>query len=128
MAVAWGCDHVDPAFARSASMKSTGSTAATSPTLVYQIDATQTAAVDGQHRHLKMLLRFFHWFGTEWAAALAFICSDMWQPYLTVVANKAGHALHILDRYHIAKHMSDAIDQVRRAEVCSLRQRGRQRC
>ena len=50
----------------------------------------------------------------------------MWKPYLKVVAKKAGHALHILDRFHIAKHMSDAIDQVRRAEVHSLRQRGRQ--
>ena len=50
----------------------------------------------------------------------------MWKAYLKVVAKKAGHALHILDRFHIAKHMSDAIDQVRRAEVRSLRQRGRQ--
>ena len=50
----------------------------------------------------------------------------MWKPYLKVVAKKAGHALHILDRFHIAKHMSDAIDQVRRAEVHALRQQGRQ--
>lgn len=50
----------------------------------------------------------------------------MWKPYLKVVTKKAGHAVHILDRFHIAKHMSDAIDQVRRAEVRSLRQRGRQ--
>jgi Transposase len=59
-------------------------------------------------------------------AALALICSDMWKPYLQVVAKKAGHALHILDRFHIAKHMSDAIDHVRRAEVDALRQQGRQ--
>ena len=57
---------------------------------------------------------------------LLFICSDMWKPYLPVVAKKAGHALHILDRFHIAKHMSDAIDEVRRAEVRALRERGRQ--
>src|ERR1700730_1347881 len=59
-------------------------------------------------------------------AALALICSDMWKPYLQVVAKKAGHALHILDRFHIAKHMSDAIAHVRRAEVDALRQQGRQ--
>jgi len=50
----------------------------------------------------------------------------MWKPHLNVVAKKAGHALHILDRFHIARHMSEAIDRVRRAEVRSLRQRGRQ--
>jgi transposase len=48
-------------------------------------------------------LRFFRWFGKERTAALTFICSDMWKPYLKVVAKKAGHALHILDRFHIAK-------------------------
>ena len=32
--------------------------------------------------------------------------SSRWK---AVVAKKAGHALHILDRFHIAKHMSDAI-------------------
>jgi transposase len=45
---------------------------------------------------------------------------------LKVVAKKAGHALHILDRFHIARHMSEAIDRVRRAEVRSLRKRDRQ--
>src|SRR5450756_2791206 len=50
----------------------------------------------------------------------------MWKPYLKVVAKKAGHALHILDRFHIAMHMSEAIEAVRRAEVHDLRRQGRQ--
>src|SRR5439155_23105132 len=80
----------------------------------------------GQHGRAKTRLRVFREFGAERTAALAFVRSDMWKPYLQVVAKKAGHALHILDRFHIAKHMSDAIDQVRRAEVHALRQQGRQ--
>jgi transposase len=51
----------------------------------------------------------------------------MWQPYLKVVAKKAGHALHVLDRFHIVTHLNEGIDQVRRAEVRSLRQRGASR-
>jgi transposase len=47
----------------------------------------------GQHRRAKTLRRLFRWFGAERAAALAFVCSDMWKPYLQVVAKKAGHAL-----------------------------------
>ena len=118
---------ISPAFGRSASMKSSGSTARNYLTLVYQIDPTRKRLLwIGQHRRAKTLLRFFRWFGQERTAALTFICSDMWKPYLKVVAKKAGHALHILDRFHIAKHLSDAIDRVRRAEVHSLRQRGRQ--
>ena len=128
LAVAWGRDHVDLTGIRAIGIDEIhwqhGSNFLT---LVYQIDATRKRLLwIGQHRRAKTLLRFFRWFGKERTAALGFICSDMWQPYLKVVARKTGQALHILDRFHIATHMSEAIDQVRRAEVRSLRERGRQ--
>jgi transposase len=95
-------------------------------TLVYQIDAACRRLLwVGQERRVKTLLAFFRWFGTERTRALHFVCSDMWKPYLKVVAKKAGHALHILDRFHIAQHMGDAVDQVRRTEVHDLRRQGR---
>jgi len=95
-------------------------------TLVYQIDTGRKRLLwIGQERRVKTLLRFFRWFGRERTAALRFICSDMWKPYLKVVAKKAGHALHVLDRFHIAMHMSTAIDEVRRTEVHELKRQGR---
>jgi hypothetical protein len=50
-----------------------------------------------------------------------FAGSDMWQPYLAVMAKQAGHALHILDRFHIVQNLNKAVDQVRRAESTRLR-------
>ena len=47
----------------------------------------------------------------------------MWQPYLNVIAAKAGQALHVLDRFHITMHLNQALDQVRRAESARLRGR-----
>ncbi len=128
MAVTWGRDHVDLTGIRAIGIDEIHwQHGANFLTLVYQIDPTRKRLLwIGQHRRAKTLLQFFRWFGTERTDALTFICTDMWKPYLQVVAKKAGHALHILDRFHIAKHLSDAIDQVRRAEVRSLRQRGRQ--
>jgi transposase len=128
MAVAWGHDHVDLRGIRAIGIDEIHwQHGAQFLTLVYQIDVTRKRLLwIGQHRRAKTLLQFFRWFGNERTAALTFICSDMWKPYLQVVAKKAGHALHILDRFHIAKHMSDAIDAVRRAEVRALRDRGRQ--
>jgi len=128
MAVAWGRDHVDLTGIRAIGVDEIHwQYGPHFLTLVYQIDATRKRLLwIGQHRRAKTLLRFFRWFGAERTAALQFVCSDMWKPYLQVVAKKAGHALHILDRFHIARHMSDAIDQVRRAEVHALRQQGRQ--
>jgi transposase len=128
MAVAWGREHVDLAGIRAIGIDEIHwQHGPHFLTLVYQIDATRKRLLwIGQHRRAKTLLHFFRWFGTERTAALHFVCSDMWKPYLQVIAKKAGHALHILDRFHIAQHMSDAIDQVRRAEVHALRQQGRQ--
>jgi transposase len=32
-------------------------------------------------------------------ARMRFVCSDMWKPYLQVIAAQAGQALHVLDRF-----------------------------
>ncbi len=90
-------------------------------TLVYQIDeGARRLLWIGQERRVKTLLRFFRWFGKERSAQLRFICSDMWQPYLKVVAKKAGGAVHVLDRFHIMAKMSKAIDEVRAQEAKAL--------
>jgi len=94
-------------------------------TLVYQIDEhCRRLLWVGQERKAKTLFRFFRWFGKERSLALQFVCSDMWRPYLKVVAKKAGQALHILDRFHIMAKMSKAIDKVRAAEAKELKAKG----
>lgn len=94
-------------------------------TLVYQIDAhCRRLLWIGQDRKVKTLLRFFRFFGKERCAALRYICSDMWKPYLRVVAKKANQAIHVLDRFHIMSHLSKAIDEVRAEEARVLRAKG----
>ena len=94
-------------------------------TLVYQIDEhCKRLLWIGQNRKVKTLLRFFLWFGKQRSSALEFICSDMWKPYLRVIAKKASQAVHILDRFHIMSHMSKAIDEVRAQEVRQLKADG----
>jgi transposase len=94
-------------------------------TVVYQIDsACRRLLWLGPERTAKTLLRFFRMLGRERTAALQFVCSDMWQPYLKVIAKKAGQALHILDRYHIVARLNKAIDDVRAAEAKELARQG----
>ncbi len=94
-------------------------------TLVYQIDeGCRRLLWVGEHRKVKTLLRYFRWFGKERSAALQFICSDMWKPYLKVVAKKAHQAIHVLDRFHMMSHLSKAIDEVRAAEARQLKAKG----
>jgi transposase len=94
-------------------------------TVVYQIDEGRIRLLWlGKDRKVKTLLKFFRQFGRERAAALRFICSDMWQPYLKVIAKKAKQAVHILDRFHIMANMNKQIDEVRRQEVKDLKAKG----
>jgi transposase len=94
-------------------------------TLVYQIDQGCKRLIwIGPERTAKTLLRFFRMLGKERTSQLQFICSDMWQAYLKVIAKKAPQAIHILDRFHVMQKMSKAIDKVRAAEAKQLKADG----
>jgi transposase len=95
-------------------------------TVIYQIDGhCRRLLWVGKKRTQATLRRGLAALGPEVVAGLRFICSDMWRPYLKVIAAKIGHALHVLDRFHIASHLNQALDQVRRAESGRLRAAGR---
>ncbi len=94
-------------------------------TLVYQIDAGRRrllGVVEG--RTIRSMLRFFRDFGSERCSRVRVVCTDMWHPYLKVIAKKLPNALNILDRFHIAKKLGEAVDQVRRDEAKRLHSEG----
>jgi transposase len=94
-------------------------------TVVYQLDEDRKRLLwIGPDRTAKTLLRFFRFLGKERTARIQFICSDMWQAYIKVIAKKASQAVHVLDRFHIMQKMSKALDKVRAAEVKQLREDG----
>jgi transposase len=86
-------------------------------TMVYQInEGVRRLLWVGEKRKVKTLLKFFRWFGNENAGKLEFIATDMWKPYLKVIARKAKNALNVLDRFHIVKMMNDPVNNVRKAD------------
>ena len=94
-------------------------------TVVYQLDEGQKRLLwVGPECKAKTLLRFFRWLGKARTARLQFVCSDMWQAYLKVIAKKAPQAIHVLDRFHIMQRMNKALDEVRAAEVKQLARDG----
>ena len=90
-------------------------------TLVYQIDeGCKRLLWIGPDRTAKTLLRFFRFLGRDRCSQVQFVCSDMWQAYLKVIAKKVPQAIHVLDRFHVMQKMSRAIDKVRAGEVKRL--------
>jgi len=129
MAVAWGLEHrsLDGVRAIGVDEISRGRGQSKYVTLVYQIDSGARRLLwVGKERTKKALGGFFDAFGAERSQKLAFVCSDMWKPYLDVVAKRAGQAVHVLDRFHIMAKMSEAIDHVRAKEVKQLKAKGKQ--
>jgi transposase len=96
-------------------------------TLVYQIDAgCKRLLWIGKDRTGNTLKSFFQEFGAERSSKLRFVCTDMWKPYLQIVAEMASKALNILDRFHIMSHMNKAIDKVRATEAKTLKAQGKE--
>jgi transposase len=94
-------------------------------TLVYQIEEGMKRLLwVAQERTEQSLRGFFQTLSEEVRRSIRFVCSDMWQPYLKVVAEALRQAVHVLDRFHIMKKMNEAIDEVRRAEAARLERDG----
>ena len=93
-------------------------------TVVYQIDAhCRRLLWLGAERKLETLEAFFDFFGDR-ARELRYVCSDMWKPYLDVLARQASQALHVLDRYHIVAKLNKALDEVRADEARRMKRDG----
>jgi transposase len=94
-------------------------------TVIYQIDThCRRLLWVGKRRTQATLRRGLAALGAEVVQGLRFVCSDMWRPYLNVIAAQAGQALQVLDRFHITSHLNQALDQVRRVECGQLRAAG----
>lgn len=91
-------------------------------TLIYQIDAgCRRLLWVGQRRTARCLRQGLNHLGQKALAEVQYVCSDMWKPYLKVIATLLPQALNILDRYHITAHLNKALDQVRHHEASALR-------
>jgi hypothetical protein len=84
----------------------------------------------------EQLTTSYRWFLARWAKRLSWqgtadvfnttwdTASDMWKPYLKVIAEQVPAALHVLDHFHIMRNMNVAIDEVRRTEAAQMKQDG----
>ena len=91
-------------------------------TVIYQIDGhCRRLLWVGRRRTQATLRRGLKELGPQVVSGLRYVCRDRWQPYLSVIAQKAGPALHIPERFHIVQHLNQAVDEVRRAESTRLR-------
>jgi transposase len=54
-------------------------------------------------------------------AQITTVCTDMWEGYVSAAQEVLPHATVVIDRFHVARHYRDAVDELRKQEVRRLR-------
>lgn len=94
-------------------------------TLVYDIggDVKRLLAV-AEERTEASLRDCLTTLGTSVCRGVAFVCSDMWRPYLNVIGEELPRAVHVLDRFHVMQQFGKALDVIRAEEQRQLQRDG----
>lgn len=64
---------------------------------------------------------FFRFLGKRRSGSIREVCMDMWVPYFNAVREMAKKAVIVFDRFHLVRHLNDAVDEVRREMVRNLK-------
>jgi transposase len=83
-------------------------------TVVYDLERRRVLWV-GDDRTEEAVRPFFtEEMGRRRCQTLRVVCMDMWAPYAKLVSEHAVNAQILFDRFHIVKHLHDAVDSARR--------------
>jgi transposase len=72
----------------------------------------------GSDRSAKSLDLFFQWLGPKKTRQIRLAVMDMWKPFRnsTLKAENAPQAAILYDKFHIMRHLGEALDKVRKSE------------
>ncbi len=79
----------------------------------------------GEDRSEASMTQFYAWLGPRKSGKIKLAVMDMWKPFRTVAKDKAPQAAILFDKFHIMRHLGEALDKVRKAEYARLRGRDR---
>lgn len=75
----------------------------------------------GKDRTSETLETFCDEMGEEHCEQIEAVCCDMWAPYVDVIKARLPNAILVFDKFHIVRHLMDAVDKVRREEARELK-------
>jgi transposase len=125
-AVAWGLAHRDLGGLTALGVDEVAwQRGHTYLTLVYDIGgSTRRLLAVAQERTEASLRSCLDSLGAPACEQVHYVCSDMWKPYLNVIAERLGQAVHVLDRFHVMQKFGKALDEIRAEEAKRLKRDG----
>jgi transposase len=74
----------------------------------------------GTDRSEKSLSTFYEWLGERKSRRIDLAVMDMWKPFRQATLTHAPRAAILFDKFHILRHLNDALDKVRKSEYARV--------
>lgn len=92
-------------------------------TLVYNLNQGIVEYVT-EDRKQESLKRYYEQLNQEQLKQIQAVAMDMWEPFIKVTENYLGSGKIVIDRFHVMKHLNQAVDIVRKQENRELEKEG----
>lgn len=92
-------------------------------TLVYNLNQGIVEYVT-EDRKQESLKRYYEQLGTDQLEKIQAVAMDMWEPFIKVTEHYLGAEKIVIDRFHVMKHLNQAVDMVRKQENRELEKEG----
>jgi len=79
----------------------------------------------GKDRSEASMSEFYAWLGEKKGKRIRLAVMDMWKPFRLATNAHAPQAAILFDKFHVMRHLGEALDQVRKSEYARLQGRGR---
>jgi transposase len=93
--------------------------------VVADLDQQRPIWLGGQGRKEQDLQLFFTAMGPERCDTIRLAVMDMWKPFRKATLDCAPNAMIVYDKFHVMRHLADALDQVRRSEYKRVNEKER---
>jgi len=74
----------------------------------------------GEDRSEASMRQFYDWLGPRKSARIRLAVMDMWKPFRNATQAHAPQAAILFDKFHVMRHLGEALDAVRKAEYRRL--------
>ena len=79
----------------------------------------------GEDRSERSMAMFYDWLGEKKSRGIRLAVMDMWKPFRNATNARAPQAAILFDKFHIMRHLGEALDKVRKSEYARLTGRDR---
>jgi transposase len=74
----------------------------------------------GEDRSEASMTLFYDWLGDKKSQGVRLAVMDMWKPFRNATLARAPQAAILFDKFHIMRHLGEALDKVRKSEYARL--------